>query len=54
VAGVFLGSLAWWCAVVAVVAVFRHAIGANARAWIDRATGLFLGVFGLIELRRAL
>ena len=54
VAGVFLGSLLWWCAVVGAVSLFRHAIGPKARAWIDRATGLFLGVFGLLELRRAI
>jgi threonine/homoserine/homoserine lactone efflux protein len=54
VAGVFLGSLLWWCAVVGAVSLFRHAIGPRARAWIDRAAGVFLGVFGLLELRRAL
>lgn len=54
VAGVFAGSLLWWCAVVFLVGLFRHAIGATARAWIDRATGLFLGVFGLLELKRAI
>lgn len=54
VAGVFLGSLLWWCAVVGAVCIFRNAIGVRARAWIDRATGLFLAGFGLLELRRAL
>ena len=54
VAGVFAGSLLWWCAVVLLVGLFRHAIGPRARAWIDRATGLFLGVFGLLELKRAI
>jgi threonine/homoserine/homoserine lactone efflux protein len=54
VAGVFLGSLVWWCAMVAIVSLFRHAIGPKARAWIDRATGVFLAAFGLLELRRAI
>lgn len=54
VAGVFLGSLLWWCGVVGAVAAFRHAIGPKVRAWIDRATGIFLAGFGLLELRRAL
>lgn len=53
VAGVFTGSLLWWCAVVLAVGCFRHAIGPRARAWIDRATGVFLGLFGMLELRRA-
>jgi threonine/homoserine/homoserine lactone efflux protein len=54
VAGVFSGSLAWWLGVVAIVSLFRQAIGAHARAWIDRISGVLLVGFGLIELRRAI
>jgi threonine/homoserine/homoserine lactone efflux protein len=53
VAGVFAGSLAWWCAVVVVISLFRHAIGPAVRRWIDRIVGAALVVFGLAELRRA-
>jgi len=53
VAGVFTGSLLWWCLVVALVSGFRHAIGARARTWIDRVAGFILVSFGLVELRRA-
>ncbi len=31
VAGVFTGSLLWWCFIIALVSGFRHAIGARAR-----------------------
>lgn len=54
VAGVFIGSLLWWCGVVGVMAAFRHAIGRRARTWISRVAGAALAVFGLIEVRRAL
>ncbi len=53
VAGVFTGSLVWWCGVTAMVSTFRHAIGAKARRWIDRVAGAVLAIFGAIELRRA-
>jgi threonine/homoserine/homoserine lactone efflux protein len=53
VAGVFGGSLAWWCAVVAVVSSLRQAIGPAVRRWIDRLVGAALVVFGLAEGRRA-
>jgi threonine/homoserine/homoserine lactone efflux protein len=53
VAGVFAGSLVWWIAVVTTVGLLRHAIGARARAWIDRISGAVLVGFGLLELRRA-
>lgn len=54
VGGVFAGSLAWWCGVVATVGLFRHAIGPRTRRWIDRVAGCALAAFGLLELRRAL
>ena len=53
VAGVFSGSMLWWCGVTAVVSGFRHAIGPRARRWIDRIAGAILTVFGLAELRKA-
>jgi threonine/homoserine/homoserine lactone efflux protein len=52
--GVFAGSLAWWCGIVGVVTLFRHALGPRTRRWIDRAAGLVLAVFGLLQLRQGL
>jgi threonine/homoserine/homoserine lactone efflux protein len=54
VAGVFCGSIVWWCCLVSGVSLARHALGSRVRAWIDRAVGAGLAVFGLIEMRRAL
>lgn len=53
VLGVLMGSLLWWLLVVGLVSVFRHAIGPRVRRLIDIAAGLFLAVFGALELRRA-
>lgn len=53
VAGVFTGSLLWWCVVVALVTVFRHAIAIRTRTWLDRVAGFILVSFGLVELRRS-
>ena len=53
VAGVFAGSLVWWCGVVALVSGLRHAMGALVRRWIDRVAGVVLVLFGLAEARRA-
>lgn len=54
VAGVFFGSIAWWCVLVGVVSLARHAIGARLRVVIDRLVGLMLAAFGVVEIRRAL
>jgi threonine/homoserine/homoserine lactone efflux protein len=54
VGGVFAGSIAWWCLLVSVVSLARHAIGARLRVAIDRVAGLTLAAFGVIEIRRAL
>jgi threonine/homoserine/homoserine lactone efflux protein len=54
VAGVFAGSLVWWCGMVAVISSFRAAIGERARRAIDRIAGAFFLLFGLVELRRAI
>jgi threonine/homoserine/homoserine lactone efflux protein len=53
VAGVFAGSLLWWCGLVAAVSAFRHMIGAAVRRWIDRIAGVVLGAFGIAEVRTA-
>jgi len=54
VAGVFAGSLLWWCIVVALVSAFRHAVGRNARNWIDRISGIVLASLGIAELGRGI
>jgi threonine/homoserine/homoserine lactone efflux protein len=54
VAGVFTGSLLWWCGVTALVAAIRHALGPKIRRLIDAIVGAALALFGLAEIRRAL
>ncbi|MCC8391839.1 LysE family transporter [Paraburkholderia sp. MMS20-SJTR3] len=54
VGGVFAGSIAWWCVLVTVVSLARHAIGSKLRVAIDRVVGLTLAAFGVVEIRRAL
>ncbi len=53
-AGVLTGSLGWWGLAVSGVVLGRRALGVGARTWIDRGSGLALGLFGLLELSRAL
>ncbi len=53
VGGVFAGSLAWWCAVVAGVSVFRSGFSLRARRWTELAAGAVLAAFGVFELARA-
>jgi threonine/homoserine/homoserine lactone efflux protein len=54
VGGVFAGSIAWWCVLVSVVSLARHAIGSRLRVAIDRVVGFTLAAFGVVEIRRAL
>ncbi|MGF6769099.1 threonine/homoserine/homoserine lactone efflux protein [Paraburkholderia sp. GAS199] len=54
VSGVFCGSIAWWCFLVTVVSLARHAIGSKLRVMIDRVVGFTLAAFGVVEIRRAL
>ncbi|RDK00699.1 LysE family translocator [Paraburkholderia lacunae] len=54
VSGVFCGSIAWWCFLVTVVSLARHAIGSKLRLAIDRIVGITLAAFGIVEVRRAL
>ena len=54
VGGVFCGSIAWWCFLVSVVSLARHAIGSKLTLAIDRFVGIMLAAFGVVEIRRAL
>ena len=52
VVGVFCGSIAWWCLLVAMVSGARHALGERVRRLIDRVVGFALAAFGVAEIRR--
>ena len=46
VAGVFLGSAAWWLGLCTVIATARKALTPEAMAWIDRISAVILILFG--------
>lgn len=50
VLGVFLGSLAWWCALSSGISVIRHKLGQTALKWINRLSGIILLAFGLFAI----
>ncbi|MGD9741796.1 MAG: LysE family translocator [Dongiaceae bacterium] len=50
VAGVLLGSAAWWLFLSLAVGAVRHRLRATATAWINRISGLVLVGFGLWAL----
>ncbi len=54
VAGVFLGSTAWWLLISTTVTIGRHTLGRRAMRWIDGITGILLSAFGVAEIRRTL
>lgn len=54
VGGVMAGSLAWWTALVVVIALFGRALGPRVRRGIDILSGLALALYGALEIGRAL
>ncbi|MCL5745135.1 MAG: LysE family transporter [Acidobacteria bacterium] len=50
VAGIFLGSMAWWIVLSAVVNHFREKIDNRMMLWMNRAAGLAIGGFGIVTL----
>jgi threonine/homoserine/homoserine lactone efflux protein len=54
VAGVFLGSAAWWLLLSGGVALLRAYISANVLLWVNRAAGAILVLFGVAAISRAL
>jgi threonine/homoserine/homoserine lactone efflux protein len=51
VAGVFLGSAAWWLTLSALVGVFRERINEKTLVWVNRIAGAIILVFGLVALQ---
>ena len=50
VAGVFLGSAAWWLTLSGLVGLFRERINEKTLAWVNRIAGLIIIIFGLVAL----
>jgi putative LysE/RhtB family amino acid efflux pump len=53
VAGVFAGSAAWWLLLGGATSRLRARLPPTALAWINRGSGLILGVFGALALASA-
>jgi threonine/homoserine/homoserine lactone efflux protein len=50
VAGVFLGSCAWWMILVALTSLFRSRLSTVGLAWVNRVSGGIILMFGVIAL----
>lgn len=50
VLGVFIGSTLWWCILTSVISLLRRRFTATWLLWINRASGVVIGVFGFIAL----
>jgi threonine/homoserine/homoserine lactone efflux protein len=50
VLGVFIGSAAWWLALVGIVSRFRRLLTPQRRVWINRFSGLILMAFGVLAV----
>ena len=48
--GVFTGSALWWFILSAIVSYFRHKITPDRLVWVNRLSGVVLGLFGLFAL----
>ena len=50
VAGVFTGSALWWVFLSVAVGLVRHRIDPAAMRWVNRGSGIVIGVFGVAAL----
>lgn len=50
VAGVFIGSAAWWLGLSTIVGLFRERFGPQHMLWVNRLAGSFIALFGVAIL----
>ena len=50
VAGVFLGSAAWWLTLSGIIGIFRERFTTNWMIWVNRLAGTIIAGFGLFAL----
>jgi threonine/homoserine/homoserine lactone efflux protein len=53
VAGVFLGSAAWWLTLSGLVSIFRERFTPQAMVWVNRGAGVVLVAYGVVALLTA-
>jgi threonine/homoserine/homoserine lactone efflux protein len=51
--GVFAGSMLWWMLLAGTVSALRKRVSRGAIVWVNRASGLLLGIFGVYVLADA-
>jgi threonine/homoserine/homoserine lactone efflux protein len=54
VAGVFAGSALWWLMLSGAVSLVRHRLAPTVLAWINRASGAAIMIFGILALTAAM
>ncbi len=54
VAGVFIGSAAWWLTLSTIVGLFRERFGPQQMLWVNRLAGSIIALFGLVILAAVL
>ncbi len=50
VAGVFIGSAAWWLILSEGITLFRNKLGQTAMLWLNRTAGALIAIFGIAAL----
>lgn len=54
VAGVFVGSAAWWIGITTLISLFRRSVTPRLMVWINRVSGVILGASGLALVGKVL
>ena len=54
VLGVFVGSAIWWLFLSSFASLFKNKLEGNGLIWINRASGIIIGAFGLLAIARQL
>ena len=52
--GVFMGAVGWWIGLTVLVNIFRDKINLRKLWWINKITGVFVAIFGLVIIASAL
>lgn len=52
--GVFMGAVGWWIGLTVLVNIFRDKINLRKLWWINKITGVFVAIFGLVIIVSAL
>ena len=54
VLGVFIGSALWWVVLSAIVNLFRERFSIQSMRWVNKMSGIIIGMFGVVALLSSL